>query len=930
MNMKRFRIILLVTVLAFVCASGASAQRLRVHDLHCEYRPSKPGVETQQPVLGWQLSSDLPEVTQQCYRILVASDSVLLRKNTGDLWNSGKVFSAASFQLKYGGKKLAAGRTYFWRVEVWSNKGDRAVSSIARWQMGLFGHGDWGKARWIGYDTLPAEKKIIPAEHGKGKVALNNRRNVLPLLRKTFTVNKKLIRATAFVSGLGQFEMYVNGEKTGDHFLDPGWTRYDKEALYVPFDVTEQLQKGKNAIGIMLGNGFYYGTAERYRKLTGAYGYPKLKFLLRMEFTDGTTDFIPSDNSWKAAPGPVVFSSIYGGEDYDARLYPKGWDTPYFDDAGWKKAVVSNDTVRLYAQYADPVRVMDSFKPIHQTEPEPGVLVFDMQQNASAIPRITVTGKNGDSIRIIPGELLDSNGRVTQKQTGSPSFFTYILKGGSEEIWSPKFTYYGFRYLQVEGARLKENTVNNDLPVLKNIESLHIRNAAPDAGSFHSSSALFNQTYSLVDWAVRSNMVSIFTDCPHRERLGWLEQLHLMGSSVKYAYAAAPLFRKMLADMRTAQTPEGLIPSIAPEFTEMHFTNGVFRDSPEWGSAGIILPWYLYTWYGDKRALEENYPMMQRYLQHLKSRDTGRILMHGLSDWYDIGPDRSGFSQLTPQGLTATATYFYDLSIMQKIASLLGKPEGASHYGRWASEVRNAFNERFYDIDKKYFGSGGQTSNAIAVYMGLADSIQKENAIAQLVKNIRENGFRITAGDVGYRYVLRVLEEAGRSDIIYLMNNRSDVPGYGYQIAKGATALTESWVASPLVSNNHFMLGHIWEWFYSGLGGICQREGVPPQEGYILAPETVDSLSFVTVKYHSPYGVFHSHWNRRQDTLTLTFTIPANAHAEIRLPVKNSAYVRETVNGSKVSEDKKRGDNDGFIWLRRGSGNYSFKIFGYE
>lgn len=927
--MKRSVVIWMEIILVLVWAPDASAQRLQVHDLHCEYRPSKQGVEVPQPMLGWQLSSVLSNVTQQYYRILVASDSALLKKNTGDQWNSGKVFSSASFQLKYGGKKLEAGKTYFWRVEVWSNKGDRAVSAIAHWQMGLPAKEDWRNALWIGYDTLPAEDKIIPAEHGKGKLALGNKRNVLPLLRKDFPVSKKLQRATAFVAGLGQFEMYVNGKRTGDHFLDPGWTRYDKEALYVPFDITDQLKKGENTIGIMLGNGFYYGTAERYRKMTGAFGYPKLKFLLRMEFTDGTMEFLRSDDSWKTAPGPIVFSSIYGGEDYDARLYPKGWDTPLFDDSHWRNAIVSPDTIRLYAQYADPVKVMQVFTPVRHTVPEHGILVFDMQQNASAIPRITVTGKNGDSIRIIPGELLDSNGKVTQKQTGSPSFFTYILKGGTEEIWSPKFTYYGFRYLQVEGARLKEDKEKPDLPVLKKIESLHIRNAAPDAGSFHSSSALFNQTYSLVDWAVRSNMVSIFTDCPHRERLGWLEQLHLMGSSVKYAYAVEPLFRKMLSDMRTAQTPEGLIPSIAPEFTEMHFANGVFRDSPEWGSSGIILPWYLYTWYGDKRTLEENYPMMQRYLQYLNSRDTGRILMHGLSDWYDIGPERSGFSQLTPQGLTATATYFYDLSIMEKIATVLGKVDDAVLYGKWAGEVRAAFNARFYDAGNMYYGTGGQTSNAIAVYMGLADSIQKRNAIAQMVKDITGNGYRITAGDVGYRYVLRVLEDAGRSDIIYRMNNRYDVPGYGYQIAKGATALTESWVASPLVSNNHFMLGHIWEWFYSGLGGIRQREGVPPQEGYILAPEPVDSLSFVKVEYQSPYGLFRSHWSREKDTLTLAFTIPANAQTEIRLPVKKGAHVRETVNGI-VSEEQMKGDKDGFIRLRRGSGNYSFKIFRYE
>ncbi|RZM06930.1 MAG: alpha-L-rhamnosidase, partial [Pedobacter sp.] len=407
-----------------------------------------------------------------------------------------------------------------------------------------------------------------------------------------------------------------------------------------------------------------------------------------------------------------------------------------------------------------------------------------------------------------------------------------------KEHWQPKFTYYGFRYLQLEGAVPKGIKNEGSKPILLALKSLHIRNAAVSTGSFNSSDELFNKTDKLIDWAIRSNMVSLFTDCPHREKLGWLEETHLMGGSVQYNYNIASLCKKVVKDMMISQTDEGLIPDIAPEYVNF---GGSFRDSPEWGSSGIIVPWYVYQWYGDTDLLLESYPMMKRYIAYLQSKATGNILSHGLGDWFDIGPNNPGEAQLTPKSVTATAIYYYSLDIITKVAKLLNQSQDAEKYALLSNQVKDAFNNKFFNKATKEYATGSQTANAMAVYMNLVAPEDKAAVINNLVKEIKGRNNSLTAGDIGYRYVLRVLDDAGRSDVIYDMNSRSDVPGYGWQLAHGATALTESWQAYGFVSNNHFMLGHLMEWLYTGLGGIRAVKN-----------------SIYSVRYDSPHGSFFS------------------------------------------------------------------------
>lgn len=874
--MKRWLIILFVFSLQLPVPAQLQVTRLR-----CEYRNNPLGVENARPYLSWELQSTALNVLQTAYRIVVAEDSSQLAKKLALTWDSRKRTGSASVNVTYNGKELMPAKKYYWKVQVWDNKGHTAESEVASWQMGLPANRDWANAQWIGYDEPADSLRIFPLVHLNGKRSWGPRRNVLPLMRKEFDVKKPIRSATAFICGLGHFDMYLNGKKTGDHFLDPGWTNYAKQAQYVSFDITDAIRQGKNAVGVMLGNGFYYIPGQRYRKMTGAYGHPKMIMRMVIDYADGSVEDIITDKSWTTAPSPIIFSSIFGGEDYDAGREQEGWSRPGFPGGSrndWVNAIITNGPAQLQSQMQEPVKIMQRFVVVSSREREEGVKVYDLGQNFSGIPAIQVRGNKGDTIRVFCAELLNGDGTANQRATGSPSYFTYILKGGESESWQPSFSYTGFRYMQVHCIPKDSGAV---LPVVTHIEGLHIRNAFPQTGSFTCSNELFNKTGSLIDWAVKSNTVSVFTDCPHREKLGWLEQTHLMGASIQYNYDIAALNRKLVMDMINAQHEDGKMPEIAPEFTQ--FTPP-FDESPEWGSAAIILPWYHYQWYGDLQSLEKAYPMMQRYLGYLLTKDSAFILKHGLGDWFDIGPKKSGFAQMTKMGITATAILYYDLTILTDIATLLKKPADIKKYRTLAVKVKKAFNSTFFNKQTLQYDSASQTANAMALYMGLVDPLYKNAVVDALVKDIQNRNNSLTAGDIGFRYVVKALEEAGRSDLLFTMNSRDDVPGYGFQLKHGATALTESWQAYESVSNNHLMLGHLMEWFYAALGGIQLPRGTTGYTTISLKPQPVGDLNYVKASCHTIYGEVVSEWWRTGDRFEWKVTIPVNTSANLYLP----------------------------------------------
>lgn len=899
----------------FFLLAAASAQSLSVEQLRCEYRENPYGVEVKHPRLGWSLVSRQMGVLQTAYRVLVADDTTLLQKNIGNYWDSKKVSSPVSQQVAYAGKTLQPASKYYWKVIVWDNKGNRAESAPDTWVMGLPAKKDWGNAQWIAYEELADSLKIAPHAHLNGKKAWGERKNVLPLMRKTFTSNKKIKSAFVYVSGLGQFNLYVNAENIFiNEFLNPGWTNYEKQALYVTYDVTDKIRKGVNLLFVELGNGFYYIPGTRYRKMTGAYGLPKLILRLKIAYEDGSEEEIVTDQSWKTTPSDITYSSIFGGEDRDANLSSYGAGYPEYDDSHWKKPVVVNGPPVLESQMNEPVVLSRSFKPVSQQKISDQITVYDLGQNFAGIPSIIVKGNRYDTIRAYCGELINQDGTVNQKATGSPSYFTLILDSSGSGLLQPTFSYTGLRYIQIHTIPYRSG---GELPRIVDVEGKSIMNRMGRWGSFSCSNDLFNKTYTLIDWAIRSNSVSVFTDCPHREKLGWLEQTYLMGPSVQYNYAAAPLFRKVIRDMMYAQHADGLVPEIAPEFTA--FTPP-FDESPEWGSASIILPWYNYLWYGDKRSLTEAWPMMEKYMDYLQTKDSAFILKHGLGDWFDIGPKKSGFAQMTKMGVTATATYYYDAVLLSKMAMLLNKPAAKKKYDQLALQIRKAFNQAFFDKERMQYDSASQTANAMALYMGLVDDKYRPAVVDALVGDIRGRNNALTAGDIGYRYVLKALEEAGRSDVIFDMNYRDDVPGYGFQLKHGATALTESWQAYESVSNNHFMLGHLMEWFFSGLAGIRQTKNSVAFKEVEIRPEPVGDVKEVKATFYSPYGVISSEWRKTEEKFEAIISIPANSTAVVYLPSKKGAVV--LMNGKKVIVQYKEGK----AVLKTGSGDYTFEV----
>lgn len=906
-----------------------TAQSLNPTKLTCENQVDPLGIDNALPQLSWQIISGRRGVLQTGYRILVSDNIGNINKNIGDVWDTKRVNESSSIHIRYAGMALQPVKTYYWKVMVWDNKNNASHwSKTAEWQMGLLSKNDWKKAEWIAYAMLPDSLRIVPAEPERGSKKLNAINDVLPLMRKDFMVKKALKKATVFISGLGQFEMHLNGNKVGDHFFDPTWTEYKKEAMYVTFDVIKQLKPGQNTIGVVLGNGFYFIPRDgRYRKLTGAYDFPKMICRLALEYKDGSTENIVSDASWKTHKSPTTYTSIYGGEDYNANLEQPGWDAAPFNDKSWKQVEVNDGPPELRCQMSGHVKVEEIFTPKKITEINDSVIVYDLGQNASGIPQITVKGKKGDTVRIVPAELLNEDGTANQRASGSPHYDDYVLKGGPAETWHPRFTYYGFRYVQIERAALPTASNIHHLPTILSVKGLHIRNDAKAIGTFECSNELFNRTFTLINWAIKSNLMNVLTDCPHREKLGWLEQAHLMGNSIQYNYDVANFFRKVVHDMMAAQTREGLIPEIAPEYVVFDFPDGMFRDSPEWGSAGILLPWYLYRWYGDSEILKESFPMMKKYISYLQKRAKDNILSQGLGDWYDLGPKDPGVSQLTPMGVTGTAIYYYDLDVVSKIATLLGKENEASDYDKLAAEVRTSFNEKFFNKETKEYGTGSQTANAMAVFMKLVEPQYKEDVVQNIVKDIRQRNNSLTSGDIGYRYLLKVLDDEGRSDVIFDMNNRTDVPGYGYQLAKGATSLTESWQALASSSNNHLMLGHLMEWFYAGLAGIRQSDSSVAFKNIIIRPEPVGDVTFAKATYQSAYGLIASDWKKEKQFFKLKVTIPANTSATIYLPENASSVIEEGNSSIHNRENMKlAGYEKGKAMVKVGSGTYTFIV----
>lgn len=886
--MKNF---LLSVLLLVSCSAGA---KLTVTRLTCNYQDGM-AVTDGDIRMGWQMKSDINNDRQTAYQIRIFEN--ITGKKTYD---SGIKKSAESQLVAL--PPLGYNRYgYCWQVRVWDAKGKPSAWSTkqyvrvvpdkidaqwigaitradaklpaGRWSNGVFKK-DSFKAKWAGVDTLSSRSIIMRKEFSGG--------------------GKKVVDAVVYVSGLGHYEMRINGRKVGDSEFAPLWSEYSKTVYYNTYDVTSMLTSGNNAVSVLLGNGFFnVQRMGRYSKLQTSFGAPQVIMRMEINYSDGTQQVVKSGTDWKYDFSPITFNSIYGGESYDARLRQAGCDMPGFDDSSWRKAVaVEGPDGVLTPQTTQPVKIMERYgvkswnripedslpaaSKATKREIHPSVFVADMGQNLAGFPEITLQGKPGQKVTMLVAEKLTSQGACDQRQTGRQHYYEYTLAGNGVETWHPRFSYYGFRYIQVEGA-VPEGEPNPDgLPVIKKLSSCFVYNSAPEVSSFECSNDLFTKTHRLIERAERSNMQSVLTDCPHREKLGWLEQDHLCGPSLLYNYDMTRYAPKVIRDITDTQKPDGMVPTTAPQYVSF---GNLFDDSPEWGSTLVILPFMYYEQYGDSTLITGNYTAMRRYVDYLTSRSDNGIVSHGLGDWYDYGPWRAGFSKNTPIPLVATAHYIFDLQLITRAARMTGNMADAEKYSALLGNVTEAFNREFFKPDSCTYGTGSQTSNALPLYLGLTGN-NRQCVLNSLVNDIKAHGNRLTTGDVGNRYLFQTLSQNGMNELLYTMLNHYETPGYGFQLRHGATTLTEQWDPNQGSSLNHFMMGQIDEWLFKTLGGIQNMPGTFGMRHLLIQPMLVGDLKYVKASTSSLYGKISVDCTRT----ALTVDIPVGSDATIVLP----------------------------------------------
>jgi alpha-L-rhamnosidase len=859
---------------------------LQIDKITVELMEHPSGISIENPRFGWQLSSEQNGTSQSAYQIIVSSSE-------GEVWNTGKITSNQSQLISYEGKPLKSGVRFEFTVTVW-DENDRQSSTLTSYFETVPDPKELN-AKWIG--AIRREDAFLPKGRGWHSPSLKTNREMydsIPalakrsiLLRKDLKIEKQIKKATAYVSGLGHYEFSLNGQKVGKSLFAPLWTDYDKSVFYNTFDLSSILKEGENTIGVILGNGMYNAVGDRYRKFWVSFGPPTLFFQLELEYEDGTTETLISDESWKYSPSPIVFNDIFGGEDYDARLEQIGWNTSDFDDSDWTNVVIQEAPKgELKPQLAPDIQIQEKFKIKDWYQLDSATYVFNMGQNLSGFPSIKVKGKSGQKAKMIVGERIKDDSTVNQRNTGGPHTYEYTLSGNGEETWQPRFSYYGYQYIQVEGIHFGGSENNLDLPELLDLKSNFIYSNAKPLASFECSNEIFTRTHTLINNAIKSNMQAVFTDCPHREKLGWLEEIQLVGPGLLYNYDLTQAFPKQMMDMRDAQRANGLVPNIAPEYVDFSLESwgADFTDSPEWGAAAVLVPWQYYEFYGDTSLIADYYDVMRRFVDYLTSRAENGIVSHGLGDWYDYGAHGAGYGKNSPIAVSATSHYYLCTQKLAEAAALLGNDVDQMKYDLLATQIKEAFNREFFNPETKQYGSGSQFCNAVAVYMNLVAPENKQAVLYNLVADIEAHGNRLTTGDVGNRYLFQALAENDLNEVMYKMLNHYDAPGYGYQLQYGLTTLTEQWDPAKGNSWNHFMMGQIEEWFFKSILGIVADLEQPGFKHFYIQPSLFGDMTYAKGSFESLYGEIVVDWKRSETDFQIDVTVPVNSTATLILP----------------------------------------------
>jgi len=888
------------------------AQNLLVKDLTCEHKKNPIGIDVRQPRFSWKISAKGNGIMQKEYSIRVATDENF---SIGKIvWQSGPVASEESVLLPYQGPELKTGQRYFWQVKIVDKQGKQSKwSETAFWEMGLLSKTDW-KAKWIEMagDTL----RYSPSPH----------------FRKEFTVAKNIASARIYVTSRGFYELQLNGKKVGDQVLTPGWTSYGKRLQYQVFDIYGMLVKGKNAIGAVLGDGWYRGTLG-WEDNWAIYGKSLgLLMQLKITYTDGSESLILSDETWKATnDGAILMNDIYNGETYDATKKLTGWNLSGYDDSKWTKVSVGNFNINLIASEGSPVRKIQEIKPVKIFRTPKGNLIVDMGQNMVGWLRLKVTGTKGTVVTLRHAEVMDKFGEFyTKNLRDAKCQLTYKLAGTGEEIYEPRFTFMGFRFVQVIGFPGELTT--------DNLTGVVVHSDMAITGSYESSSPLLNQLQHNIQWGQKGNFVDVPTDCPQRdERLGWTGDAQAFCRTAAYNLDVSSFFTKWLKDVAADQKPGGEVPDVIPDILSKQGASTT-QPSSGWGDVSVIAPWTMYLVYGDKRILENQYSSMKAWVEYIR-KNAGKSLIwkdgSKFGDWLFYHPPL--YNHTEPDGFTehdyiATAFYAYSTSILAATAKELGKTEDEKTYNDLYNSIKKVFiNE--YVTPAGRVGTNSQTSYVLALMFNLLPENLRPNAARFLVNDIKSRRNHLSTGFLGTPYLCHVLSANGYTDVAYDLLLQESYPSWLYPVKMGATTIWERWDGEKTDSTfqtpdmnsfNHYAYGAIGDWMYRVSAGI-ETMGA----GYkhlIIQPHPSKKLTFSKATFESSYGTVASGWERKGTKIVVSVKIPANATATIMLPVGSDA--KATVNGVAIPGNKSFtyvGTSDKKLILEAGSGDYVFE-----
>ncbi|HEY5510923.1 MAG TPA: family 78 glycoside hydrolase catalytic domain [Prolixibacteraceae bacterium] len=885
---------------------GSKFCSLKVQNLKCESLNDPLAIDILSPQLSWQLISDIRNQKQLAWQVLVSDKESELAQNRGSFWDSGKILSGQTFNVPYRGKALPTVLKLFWKVRVWDTSGAvSAWSRIASWEMGYLKSADW-KAKWIGKgeDQYPDSALTGPA----------------PYLRKTFRTAGEIRSARIRVSGLGFYELYLNGEKVGDQVLAPAQTNYDtrklqkliyfhddqsrQRVLYNTFDVTRLLRSGNNAIGMILGNGWYN---QRDRTVEGCMWYSTPRLILQLEITyqDGRKQLICSDKTWKLTTGPIIHDGIFTGELYDARLELGDWNSVSYSDQNWQNALeVKAPAGRLESQLAPFDKVVRTIRPVFLSKDSRGTYLFDAGEMISGWVQLRMHGQKGDTVRIRHIEELGGDYHQVD---------TYILKGGENESYEPRFTWHAFRQIEISGLKYS--------PEAKDLLVKVVHTDVVPTGSFECSNPLFNKIFENYGRTQLANLHgSISSDCPHRERLGYTGDGQVAIESAILSFDMTRFYQKWFLDMEDARNHHsGYVPHTVP------FGGG--GGGPAWGSAYVIMPWFYYQYYGDKKVLQLHYDGMKQWVGYLGTRcDQAGIVVREepkgwcLGDW--ATPEKI---KLSPE-LVNTCYYFYVADLMAKIAGVLGNPKDIEYFTALAAAIKTNFNNKFYQAAIGQYSDGKQGANLFPMAFGMTEEKERPRVFANILRHLEETGNHFDTGILATPLLLKVLTDGGRADLAYTVMNQRDFPGFGdYIIGKNATTIWENWNGKS--SHSHPMYGSVVAWFFNTLAGISPDPEHPGKADFMINPFIDNELTFAKASYNSVYGLLSSSWKKERDALILDVEIPVNTTATISFPCGKPEQVEENgVSVMKSGEFKFLRIEKDRLLFRVGSGKYHFMV----